>query len=197
VNDLNESVILGAIGVVIHMGHNTTRLKITNEQAINNYIKGIKTVLAKSDKESTIIFETGAGQGDEICTSLFDLAKLRNKFTEIEKERIKFCIDTCHIYSAGYDVGNPYYVKMLENLIGTLLGWNNVIAIHLNDSECSLNCRKDRHADIGKGRIDMDGLMEFIKICINKKIPMFLETPCSLLSSTKQIQLIKDKLSHN
>lgn len=151
---------------------------------------GIKAALSKTTK-SIIIFETGAGQGKEICTSLFDLGDLRNRFTESEKSRIKFCIDTCHIFAAGYDIGDEHYVEMLDELIETCLGWNNVIAIHLNDSKCKLNSRKDRHADIGSGMIKLKGFKKFIKICAKRNIPMCLETPCDTIDHIKQINLVK------
>src|SRR5579885_3044753 len=77
--DLKESKKLDAIGVVIHMGK---YLKLEVNEAINNYIKGIKEVLSKTPKDSIIIFETGAGQGTEICTSIFELGKLYRKFNK-------------------------------------------------------------------------------------------------------------------
>ncbi|AYV84105.1 MAG: apurinic endonuclease [Hyperionvirus sp.] len=187
--DLNSSVILGAIGVVIHMGHNTCGL--SNEKAIDNYIKGVQCALKLSDPQSIIILETGAGAGKEICTSLFDLGDLRSKFTISEQKRITFCLDTCHLFAAGYDIGNPAYVEMLEELIQTCLGWDNVVAIHLNDSMETLNCHKDRHADIGYGKININGLKKFIQICKARNKPMFLETPANKLSHEKQIEFIK------
>jgi len=192
VNDLNDSVKLGAIGVIVHMGHNTG--KLTVEEATNNFASGIRSALNKT-KDSTIIFETGAGQGKEICTSLFDLGELRRKFTQSEKLRIKFCIDTCHIFAAGYDLGNIHYVSMLNELIETCLGWDNIIAVHLNDSKCALNSRKDRHADIGAGMIKLEGFKKFIKICAWRKIPMCLETPCDTINHVDQITLVKSYIS--
>jgi len=177
VADLEDSIILGAIGVVIHMGKNVVKLNISEEEALSNYVLGVKSVLEHSSKESTIILETGAGQGTEICTSIVDLGMLRSMFTYKEQERLKFCIDTCHIFSAGYDLSNPRYVRFLDAHIEENLGWDNVVVIHLNDSKQPLDCHKDRHADIGKGCIELDGLMEFIRLCFDKNIPLVLETP--------------------
>lgn len=202
VNDLNDSVILGAIGVVVHMGHNTRNLPY--EHAINNYIEGIRSALKLSDRRSVVIFETGAGQGSEICTSLFELGELRKKFTVDERKRIKFCLDTCHIYAAGYDIANPIYVEMLDDLIDTCLGWENVVTIHLNDSVFSLNCRKDRHADIGKGSINIEGIKKFVILCVRRNIPIFLETPCNTYERNgdrytheKQISYIKSLIQYS
>lgn len=189
INDLKNSVKIGAIGVVIHMGK---RLKMNKDVAIENYVKGIKNVLKNTPKESIIIFETGAGQGTEVCTDIESLGKLYHMFTEEEKLRIKICIDTCHVFSAGYDIGNEEYVDTFCELIENNLGWNNVLCIHLNDSKCEVNCKKDRHADISKGYIDTIGLKKFVKFCYQKNIPMVLETPCDTdISNKQQINLVK------
>lgn len=182
-NDLYDSILLGAIGVVIHMGHNTCNLSY--EKAFDNYIKGIKEVLRKSDSRSTLILETGAGQGNEVATSLFELGKIRDKLTVEERKRVKFCLDTCHMFAAGYDLGNVKYVNVLEKFIGYHLGWDNIVLIHLNDSKDKLNCKKDRHADIGKGKIKTDGLKRFVEICSGHNIPLVLETPTETYSDIR------------
>lgn len=186
--DLNDSIHLGALGVVIHMGK---KLDLDEETAINNYVIGLKNVLKETPPDSIIILETGAGVGSEVCTSFTGLENLLNRFDSNEKKRIKFCIDTCHIFSAGYDVGNEDYVDVLDNLIEAKLGWKNVAVIHLNDSKNKLNTKKDNHADIGKGNISIDGLKKFVKLCSNKKIPIVLETPCDLITKKNQIEMVK------
>jgi deoxyribonuclease-4 len=196
--DLNDSIVINAIGVVVHMGKNVEEL--SNEEAISNYVSGIKSALKISDKRSVVVLETGAGQGTEVGTALIELGKIRNMFTNEEKKRIKFCLDTCHMYAAGYDIGNPEYIdKVLSDHIKLTLGWKNVVAIHLNDSKEPLNCHKDRHADIGKGYISEDGILRFVEVCHNHKVPIFLETPKDIHKGSRfthmnQIQLIKDKL---
>jgi deoxyribonuclease IV len=130
VNDLNDSVKIGAIGVVIHMGKNVKNIQLTTKEAITNYVKGIKTTLSKSDKKSTIILETGAGVGTEVCTDIFTLSKLYNMFTDNEKKRLKFCIDTCHIFAYGYHIGDIDFVDVFCDLIDKYLQWNNIACIH-------------------------------------------------------------------
>lgn len=186
--DLKDSVHLNALGVIIHMGK---RLELTEETAISNYVTGLQKVLKNTPSNSTIILETGAGCGSEVCTSIFDLSKLFKKFTIDEQKRIKFCIDTCHIFSAGYHVGDENFVDVLDNLIDSYLNWKNVACIHLNDSKNCLNSKKDNHADIGKGNINVNGLKKFVKICYKHNIPVVLETPCDVISKKDQISLIK------
>jgi apurinic endonuclease APN1 len=187
--DLTESVILGAVGVVVHMGK---KLQLDEDVALTNYVKGIKTALNATPDSSIIIFETGAGQGSEICTSLFGLHKLHNSFSKRERRRIKFCIDTCHIFSAGYNIGDVDYVDIFEELVESTIGWKNVACIHFNDSKCVLSSRKDRHADISKGLIRLDGLKKFFILCCSKNVPIVLETPCEDgFTRDQQITLVK------
>jgi len=199
ISELNDSVLLKSIGVVVHMGKNVKKLELTNDQAIDNYVKGLNHCLEKSDKNSILILETGAGQGTEICTDLIDLGKLRDKIDIKFRHRVKYCIDTCHIYSAGYNLGDPKYVQFLDTHIENNLGWEHIEVVHFNDSKCPLNCRKDRHADIGKGYIEFEGLMEFAKLCKKRDVPIVLETPSDNYDDiryhyTDQIKNIKQYL---
>jgi deoxyribonuclease IV len=190
--DMVESVHVGAIGVIIHMGKNCSELGMTKETAINNYVLGIKKVLSQTPKESTVILETGAGVGTEVCTDLFSLGSLRKRFNSNEQKRIKFCLDTCHMFAAGYSFSFSDYVDLVIQIIKDNLGWNNVVCIHLNDSKCPANCRKDRHADIGKGLINLNGLKKFVLYCSSLNIPIVLETPCENNFNRKdQITLVR------
>lgn len=188
VQDLKDSVKINAIGVVIHMGK---KLTMNEDVAINNYVLGVKNALKQTPDNSTVILETGAGVGTEVCTSIIDLSKLYNRFTKEERKRIKFCIDTCHVFSAGYDLGSPTYVDVFWELVKLKLGWNNVACIHLNDSKCCLDSKKDRHGDITKEYINKKGLKKFVRKCYKKSIPMILETPCDKLNKKIQIDLVK------
>lgn len=193
IQDLNESVIINSLGVVIHMGHNVKSINLSTSDAIKNYVNSVIYCLDHSSPLSTIILETGAGQGNEICTSVIELSKMYNMFQKKYKDRIKICIDTCHIYASGYNLGDVEYVKVLIEHINIYLGWNNVVAIHLNDSKFDLNCRKDRHADLGKGCIELNGLKAFIYRCYMQNIPLILETPAEMHYNREQINYkIKD-----
>lgn len=190
-NDLKDSVVVGAIGVIVHMGK---KLKMNEKIAFNNYVKGIKTVLEQTPDSSTIILETGAGQGTEICTSIIDLGKLYRSFTDDEKKRIKFCIDTCHIFASGYNIGDVNYIDMFSKLVDDNLSWSNVSCIHLNDSLCQLKSRKDRHANLGLGCINVEGLRKFVRVCADKNIPIVLETPCLPLDKFDEINIVRNWL---
>ncbi len=206
IKDLNCSKKIGAIGVIIHMGHNTTK-NCTDDVAFDNYISNIDSILESTPQNTILILETGAGCGHEICTRLNELGLIRNKSKY--PDRIKFCIDTCHIFSAGYDIANSNVVDSLESYIDMTLGWGNIAVCHLNDSKTPFNCRKDRHQDISYGMIskgiayNKDIIEEdtakpfftFINYFVKRNIPIILETPCENLNYSDQMNLVKMMLT--
>lgn len=196
ISDLNNSVTIGALGVIIHMGKNCKSLNISNKRAIRNYVKAVRCVLQNSDEKSTIIFETGAGVGTEICSEISELYKLYNMFSEEEKKRIKICIDTCHVFSSGendFKDKNENFCSNIEDMVG----WENISCVHLNDSKTGFSEKKDRHADLTSGNINDNGLKYFIKKCSDNGIPIILETPCDTdLCHGDQIQIVKSWLNH-
>jgi deoxyribonuclease-4 len=175
VDDLNQSVKINALGVIIHMGRNTENLD--NVDAISNYVRGIKKVLDKSDSRSILILETGTGTGKEICGKISELGNIVKLLTENERKRVKYCLDTCHMFAMGYDLSSSSFISKFERSVQKHLKWENVVSVHLNDSRKQLGSNVDGHADIGKGYIGKKGLTKFIKICYDKNIPLILETP--------------------
>lgn len=173
--DLEIAEKINAIGVIIHMGKDTAKLGYQN--AFDTYINNLNTIL-KESKKGIIILETGAGVGTEVGTRLNELGKIRDKV--IDNDRIKFCIDTCHIFSAGYDLSNDIVVDSLEGYIENTLGWDNIIVLHCNDSKNCLCSKKDYHADITNGIIsnkNIGSFMKFINMFKKRNIPIILETP--------------------
>jgi deoxyribonuclease-4 len=196
--DMKISSYLNTVGVIIHMGKNTDN--ICYEEAFNNYIQNIKHILKITQhipNSPMLILETGAGQGTEVATDITELGMLRKKLTLEEQSRVGFCIDTCHIFTAGYDLRNMEFINSFENYIELSLGWSNVKVIHLNDSLSKFNQKVDRHADISYGEITKthkytEAFIKFIKICHNKNIPLVLETPGDNTDYMKQINLVKN-----
>ena len=190
IQDLNESVIFGdqCLGVIIHMG---SKLKMEYQEALHNYVNSIKHVLSVTPESTTIIFETGAGEGNEICTLIPDLAEMYGMFTEIEKQRLKFCIDTCHSFSAGYNFSEENSVEEFLEMVEIHLGWKNVVCIHLNNSKQGCGSKTDFHEDIDHGFIDTIGLKHLVKECAKMNIPMIFETPCKLATKSEQLNLVR------
>jgi deoxyribonuclease-4 len=165
---------LGGRYLVLHLGK---RKNILLETAYNNMYSSLIYILNSTKKYDsvTILLETPSGQGTELCYRLDDLGYFFNKLKNYN--RIKICIDTCHIYAAGYDISNRSgfddYLKKFDNLIGL----DNFKLLHFNDSKYKLGSLKDRHENIGDGCIGLAGLLNFYDYCKKNKIPIVLETP--------------------
>lgn len=172
-NQLEISDLIKSKGVVIHMGKGVEKSK---EEAIENYIKSVKEVLKLYNGKSKLILETAAGQGTEICKDLKDLHNMFNKFTEKEKSKLGICIDTCHVFSAGYKIDDIISAKIFYKEVIDLFG-DYICLVHMNDSKVQLGSKKDRHEDIGYGYIGLDGLKKLYKLFSKNYIPIILETP--------------------
>ncbi|MDW7668478.1 MAG: deoxyribonuclease IV [Bacillota bacterium] len=156
--------------------------------------KGIELIsdslnrILKTNINSIILLESMSGKGTEIGSSFQELRKIIDNINS--KENVGVCLDTCHIFSAGYDI--------VENLNGVLLEFDKIIglkylkAIHLNDSKMPFDKNKDRHAPLGEGYL---GIETFENIINNEKIknlPFFLETPNDLKGYKKEIKMLKE-----
>ena len=131
-----------------------------------------------------------SGKGTEIGAKFEELKAIRDGV--LHPERIGICLDTCHVYAAGYDI--------VENLDGVLeefdriLGLDLLRAIHLNDSMMPFGSHKDRHAVIGGGEIGMDALLRVIRHPRLRGIPFYLETPLDDRGHKEEIAKIKSLL---
>jgi len=168
---------IGAFGVVIHFGKSMT-LKLPD--SYNNMFTSLTYLHHKTShlQDVKMILETSAGQGTEMCSNFEDLQKFYNKFKVNEEmyNRIKLCIDTCHIFAAGYDLRTKKNVKEYLHMFNKQIGINNIILVHLNDSKTPLGGKLDRHEILGKGYIGKIGLLAFFKFCVKHDIPMVIET---------------------
>lgn len=159
-------------------------------QGIQNGIAQITNALNTAmfdDMHTTVLLETMAGKGSEIGSRFEELRAIIDGVRLDGK--IGVCLDTCHVFDAGYDI--------VENLDGVLeefdktIGIDRLKAIHLNDSMNYLGCHKDRHQKIGQGAI---GIKAFEKIINNKylkNLPFFLETPNEIDGYAQEISLLK------
>lgn len=171
---------IGAFGLVIHFGK---QLELTNIEAYNNMYTSIIHILNKTSKHKNVqlLLETTSGQGTEMCYKLEDLAYFYNKFKKLNNKeiinRVRLCVDTCHIFAAGYNIATKDDVKKYLKSFEKLIGLKYISLVHLNDSKCALGCRKDRHQNIGEGQINKLGLIHFYKYFKKLNIPIVLETP--------------------
>lgn len=197
VQDLNASKLIGknCIGVIIHMGKNIKENNIDNETALDNYAKGLVIALEKTSNKTTIILETGASQGTEVGSTLEFLGYIYWNVPSKYRYRIKFCIDTCHIWATGYDISNKKGVDAFFKLFDCEIGLENIVCIHFNDSKTGLASFVDRHADLGYGHIKDIGLSAIANFANEHQIPIIMETPLSAVNpKTNQDVTIKEEL---
>jgi deoxyribonuclease-4 len=106
------------------------------------------------------------------------------------KEKMGVCLDTCHIYDAGYDIVNDLD-GVLERF-DQVIGLNNLYAIHLNDSKNPFSSNKDRHEKLGEGSIGMDTFIRMINHPKLQGIPFILETPNELPGYAQEISSMRE-----
>ena len=137
-----------------------------------------------------VLLETMSGKGSEVGSTFEELAEIIKRVNL--SHRVGVCLDTCHIYSAGYDL-----VQQPEQVLAEfdrVLGLDKLKAVHLNDSMTPFNSRKDRHACIGAGSIGIEALCRFISQPAIKDLPLILETPNDLDGYQKEIELFRKSI---
>lgn len=142
----------------------------------------LNTVL-KQDQTTTLLLETMAGKGSEVGSSFEELASIIEKVDL--KDKVGICLDTCHVWDAGYDIVNDLEGVLEE--FDTVLGLEKIRALHINDSLNPRGSRKDRHARIGEGEIGSDALVRVVLHPKLKGLPCILETPNELSGYKKEI----------
>ncbi|MBD5423171.1 MAG: deoxyribonuclease IV [Mycoplasma sp.] len=173
ISEINRMNVIGAKYIVLHPG---ASLKQDINESLEHLAKNLKEILNET-KDVEIVLETMAGKSSEIGASLEQLKYLIDK---VNDDRIGICLDTCHMWDAGYDLKNDFESnngKMLFDKLDKLSLTKKVKVIHLNDSKNELNSHKDRHENIGKGHIGKKALINFANHKNFDNIPIILETP--------------------
>ena len=161
-------------------------------QGIETGIQKIAEVLnaVLTEEQTTIVLlETMAGKGSEVGSSF---KELRAVMDLVEKrDKLGICLDTCHVWDAGYDIVNDLDGVLDE--FDSVIGLEHLKAIHLNDSLNVLGSPKDRHAKIGEGEIGLDALVRVIRHPALDGKPFILETPNDDAGWTREIALLRER----
>lgn len=174
---------LGIEYIVFHPGSHTG---IGAEAGIQNIINGLNQAIT-GNENITVLLETMSGKGSEIGVSFEELKAIRDGLKN--PERVGVCFDTCHVFSAGYDIVNDLDGVLDE--FDHVLGLNLLKAIHLNDSMMPFGEHKDRHATIGDGEIGLDALLQVIRHPRLQGIPIYLETPLEDEGHKEEIKMLR------
>ncbi len=172
--DFERLSMLGGHGIVVHIGKS---LDGDRDTAVRNVIENAKKIIDLTKKTGLqYILENTAGQGSEIGFQLEELARIWKELKNFSP-RIRSCLDTAHIWAAGYDIGTEKGAKETLKIYDQLIGIDTLSCFHFNDSKKLLGSRVDRHDNIGAGNIGLEGLKTIAKCAETQSIPLILETP--------------------
>ena len=142
----------------------------------------------RADQTAIVLLETMSGAGSEIGGTFEEIAHLLSQVSL--QNRIGVCLDTCHVFAAGYDVKNRLDDVLEE--FDRIIGLDRLKALHLNDSLFPLGSKKDRHARIGEGFIGLDALRRIAHHEKFANLPMILETPNEPPEHGAEIRLLRE-----
>ncbi len=175
VDEVKRAAQLGVPFIVMHPG---SHMGAGEEAGLRRVAQSLDAVFAKTSKLPVqIALETTAGQGTNLGYRLEHLAEI---FSSVKQpDRLAVCVDTCHVFAAGYDIRTAAGYRKLVRELDRLIGCERVAAFHLNDSKTPLGSRVDRHEHIGKGHIGLAGFQHVLRDRRWRGVPMVLETPKS------------------
>lgn len=170
-SSLNIAGRIGARGVIFHTGsHKGSGLESVFEQIC----EAATNVLAETPEDTRMIFENSAGQGGTIGSRFSDLGQILKR---IDNPRAKVCIDTCHAFASGYDLSSADGVAAAMAELDAEIGFDNVAAVHCNDSKTPLGAGRDLHDNIGDGYIGRAGFEALVAHPALADVPFLLEVP--------------------
>ena len=188
---------LGIPYLVIHLG---SHLGQGTKKGINQLVNGCtKSLQSYSDlglpsNRVKILLENSAGQKNSIGSQI---EEIQNIFNILGKTDYGLCIDTCHLFAAGYDLSTESGVSTLFEKIDSLIGIENIKIIHLNDSKGDLGSNLDRHYHVGLGKIGENGLRYLVNYKKLNKVPFIMETPIdSVRNDLDNIEFVRNVLGN-
>ena len=163
---------LGIDYLVVHLG---SHLGKGAAVGVANIASACDEALAGSDGETTILLENMAGQKNCVGARFEEIREILYKTTE--RSRVGVCLDSCHLFAAGFDLRNEEAVEGTMELFNEIVGLEKLKVIHLNDSKGPLGSRLDRHENIGEGKIGRNGIRALLRYPGVAERPIIMETP--------------------
>lgn len=170
---IKEADALGVKYLVTHMG---SHKKTGEAKGVRRFAHALNIILDRTKKSKTkLLLENTAGSGSWLgYTFLHHQAIIKDVS---DKSRVGICMDTCHAYSAGYDIATETGLEQMINEIEEGVGLDTLELIHLNDTQDVLASKKDRHASIGKGLLGLEAFRRIVNHRKFEDVPFILETP--------------------
>lgn len=171
-DEMQRCELLGLQMLNFHPGSHLNQISM--EECLETIAESINFVLDKTDGVTAVI-ENTAGQGSNVGFQFEQIAHIIHKVED--KNRVGVCIDTCHIYSAGYDIKTEKGYATTFQLFDEIIGAEYLKAIHLNDTKKTYASKVDRHDSIGKGFLGVDFFKRLMQDDRFDNMPLILETP--------------------
>lgn len=186
--ELNRCQTLGISYLNFHPG---AALESTVEECLDQIVKSLKEIAPLAEKGPTrLLIEATAGQGSSVGHRFEHLAYIIQNLDHILP--IGVCIDTCHIFAAGYDIRSKEGWDETLLAFDKIVGLRHLYALHVNDSLKPLGSRKDRHAPLGEGEIGIECFRYMMQHPSIRKLPKYLETPDGPPLWKKEIAMLRN-----
>ncbi len=176
---------LGLKYLNVHPGAHLNR--ITENECVELMVESIELALEQVEGV-VVMLEITAGEGTVYGHKFEQLAEIIGKIKR--KDRVGVCLDTCHMFAAGYDIRDEKSYSNTMEEFGKVVGFRYLKGMHLNDSKYPIGSRKDRHESIGRGFIGLDAFKLIIEDDRTDNIPLILETPDNSIWD-KEIRLLR------
>lgn len=170
--ELSRCDSLGIPALVLHPG---SRGGSTPEAGVARAAACLDAAFERRETRASILLETAAGQGAAVGASFEELRDILG--ASRHQERLAICLDTCHVFAAGYDLTTPEEFSTTIRRFESAIGLERLKAMHVNDSKKELGSRVDRHEHIGEGKIGEAGFRLLMTEPRLADIPKYLETP--------------------
>ena len=171
---LDETTRCSQLGIPLINFHPGGHMRLVSEEECLVLIAEAMNEILDKTKGVTLVIEATAGQGSHVGYRFEHLASLIEKITD--KKRVGVCLDTCHIFVAGYDLRTPETDEKTMKDFGKIVGFKYLAGMHLNDAKGELGSKKDRHEGIGKGSLGIDTFKLIMNDTRLDDIPLILET---------------------
>ena len=173
--ELERAATLGADYLVLHPGSHRDR---SVEEGIAAFVLGLQEAAhGMPGNRVTVLLENTVGAGCHLGARLQQLHLIRDLARELTDLPIGYCLDTCHLLAAGFDIVTPAGLNATLRAVDEHLGLANVHVIHANDSKAPMGSRIDRHAHIGEGHIGAEAFRRILRHPKLRAKPFILETP--------------------
>ncbi len=173
--ELERAALLGAEFLVLHPGNCRGRCP---PDGIASFARAIaEAATGFRAGPLTVLLEQTAGSGANLGSRFEELRDIRSLAQQLTDLPIAYCLDTCHLLAAGFNIATPLGLRATMRSAGEILGFDNIRLIHANDSKAPLGSRVDRHECIGKGHIGVEGFRRILRHPKLRAKPFILETP--------------------